>query len=167
MIPWLRSRAIHALFYVGVIGKGIDGVLETAGGVFLFVTAPARIHTIILILTAHELSEDPQDIIANYLRNSTYELTAGTSAFAAAYLLWHGIVKIILVASLLAKRRWAYPMAIAAFMLFVIYQLYRYAHTHSLELLVLSLIDVFIILLTWLEYRRLEAIHGFVRRARA
>ena len=86
--------------------------------------------------------------------------------FAATYLLWHGIVKIGLVAALLLRRRWAYPWAIVAFTLFLVYQLYRYSHTHAPELLVLSGVDVLVIGLTWLEYKRLEAIHGFSQRSR-
>lgn len=113
------------------------------------------------VLTQHELSEDPRDWIANYLLNSTHHLTRGVTVFAASYLLWHGIVKIGLVTALLLKRRWAYPSAIAAFFLFLVYQLYRYSHTHSPELLVLSIVDVLVIILTWIEYRRLRVIHGF------
>ena len=83
--------------------------------------------------------------------------------FAAAYLLWHGVVKVGLVAALLLKRRWAYPAAIIAFFLFLVYQLYRYTHTRSPALLALSIVDVIVITLTWIEYKRLKAIHGFAR----
>jgi len=66
-----------------------------------------------------------------------------------------------LVTGLLLRQRWAYPAAIVAFLFFLIYQLYRYTHTYSPELLVLSAFDVFIIVLTWLEYGRLRAAHAF------
>ena len=115
----------------------------------------------IQVLTQHELSEDPGDPISNYLLHSTLQLTEGATKFAAAYLLWHGVVKVGLVAALLCKRFWAYPAAMVAFTLFLAYQLYRYAHTHAPELLVLSVVDVFVIIITWLEYKRLQAIHGF------
>jgi uncharacterized membrane protein len=39
--------------------------------------------------------------------------------------------------------------------------MYRYLHTRSPELLALSIVDVFVIALTWLEYRRLRATNGF------
>ena len=161
-----RSRIVHVLFDIGIIAKGIDGVLETIGGVLLFLVSPTQIHSIIAVLTQHELSEDPHDLVANYLLNSTRDLSIGATVFAATYLLWHGIVKIGLVAALLLRRRWAYPCAIVAFSLFLVYQLYRYSHTHAPELLVLSVVDVLVIGLTWLEYKRLETIHGFAQRAR-
>lgn len=132
-------------------------MLETVGGLLLFVASPVRIHSVVRALTQHELSEDPKDLVANYLLNGTQYLAPGTKTFAAIYLLWHGIVKIVLVVALLLRKRWAYPTAIAAFILFVVYQLYRYSHTHATELLVLSVLDVLIIVLTWLEYTRLRA----------
>ena len=157
----LKSKIIQIFFKIGVISKGIDGVLEIAGGFMLLFITPQQIQSLIQALTQHELSEDPKDIIANYLLNSTYHLSPGTKNFAAIYLLWHGFVKASLVAALLLRKRWAYPVAIIAFFLFLIYQLYRYSHTSSPTLLVLSVVDIFVIILTWLEYRRLRKSNGF------
>ena len=55
---------------------------------------------------------------------------------------------------------WAYPAAIGAFVLFLVYQLYRYTHTSSAWLLVLSVVDVCVIVITWLEYKRLRTVHA-------
>jgi len=156
-----NPRAFHFLFCLSVIGKGIDGVLEIVGGVVLFFVSAGRLHSVVQILTQHELSEDPDDRIATYLLNSTNHPRKDVTLFAAAYLLWHGVVKVGLVGALLLKRRWAYPAAIVAFSLFLVYQLYRYSHTHSTGLLALSIVDVVIIILTWVEYQRLHAIDGF------
>lgn len=160
-MSWSKSKITHDLFDVSVIAKGIDGVLEIAGGVLLLVTSPDRLLSFVRVLTQHELSEDPSDLVARHLLNSAHHLTAGTKTFAAMYLLWHGAVKGGLVAGLLLRKRWAYPAAIIAFILFVIYQLYRYSHTHSLGLIVLSALDVVVIALTWLEYRRLRRLGEF------
>ena len=148
---------VHLLFRIGVISKGTDGALEIVGGALLLFVSPARVQTIARILTQHELSGDPHDLVATYLLNSTKHLAAGAQAFAAIYLLWHGAVKVALVTALLLKQRWAYPAAMLAFLLFVAYQLYRYSHTHSPELLALSVVDVLVIALTWLEYKRLAS----------
>ena len=158
-----KSQIVHVFFNLSVIGKGIDGALEILGGVLLLFISPDRIHSIIRVLSQHELSEDHRDMIATYLLNSSDQLTSGVTMFAAAYLLWHGMVKVGLVAALLLKRRWAYPAAIIAFFLFVIYQLYRYSHTHSPALLVLSIVDMLVITLTWIEYKRLKTVRGFAR----
>ena len=150
------GRIIHALFDIGVITKGIGAALEMVGGGLLLFVDPLRIHHVVRMLTQHELSHDPHDVVARYLMNSTQDLSAGTQMFGAIYLLWHGAIKIALVAALLLRQRWAYPAAIGAFGLFVAYQLYRYSHTHAPELLVLSVIDAAVIIMTALEYARLR-----------
>lgn len=156
-----KARLVHLLFDISVISKGIDGALEVIGGALLWFVSPGKLNNLVRMLTQHELSEDPHDRVANYLLTSAQHLSAGTKGFAAAYLLWHGVVKVALVTGLLLKKRWAYPVAIVAFTGFLVYQLYRYSHTSSPELLVLSVVDVVVIMLTWLEYRRLRASHVF------
>ncbi len=163
MNPKKKFQPIHIFFNISVIAKGINGALEIIGGLLLFLVSPDRISAVTRVLTQHELRGDSKNLVATYLLNSTHSLTKGLTMFIAAYLLWHGMVKAGLVTGLLLKRRWAYPAAIVAFFLFVVYQLYRYTHTHSPVLLVLSIVDVFVIILTWIEYKRLNVIHGFAR----
>lgn len=157
----LKDRVIHVLFDISVVSKGIDGLLEMVGGTVLLLVSPTKIHSILRVLTLHELSEDPHDMVAKYLLNATQHLSRSSRDFAAMYLLWHGVVKVALVTGLLLKRPWAYPGAMVAFLLFLAYQLYRYSHTHAPGLLVLSVVDVLVIALTWLEYKRLRAAHAF------
>ena len=152
-----KAHIVHLLFDIGVITKGIDGALEIIGGALLFFVSPDQLRHIARILTLHELSEDPHDIVANYLLHTAQHLSPSVTTFGAVYLLWHGVVKVGLVTVLLRGQRWAYPAAIVAFLLFLLYQVSRYARTHAPELLVLSVLDVLVIGLTWLEYRRLRA----------
>jgi len=151
-----RDKTVHILFDISLIGKAIDGVLEVIGGIVLFFVYPGQISGMLRIFTQHELSEDPHDVLANFLLHSAQHLSNGTKAFAAFFLLWHGVVKVGLVWALFRKRLWAYPVAILAFGLFLVYQIYRYSHTHSVWLLALSILDLFVIVLTWLEYQRLR-----------
>lgn len=156
-----KDRLVHIVFNISIVAKGIDGVLEIAGGILLFFISPAQVSRILRALTQHELSEDKHDVIARYLFNIIHHFYAGAELFASIYLLWHGAVKVALVVALLLKQRWAYPTAMIAFLLFIAYQLYRYSHTHAFSLIVLSVIDVFVIIMTWLEYKRLRALHFF------
>lgn len=156
-----KTRVVSTLFKVSVIIKGIDGALEILGGALLFFLSPSQIHGMIRILTQHELSEDPRDVVARYLLHSTTDLAEGVRVFAAIYLLGHGVIKLGLITGLLWRQRWAYPSAIVTFALFMAYQLYRYSHTGSPEMLVLTAFDVVVIALTYLEYRRLRAAHAF------
>lgn len=150
------SRTFHRAFEVGVGLKGLDGALEIIGGLLLLTISPRHVSTLVLQLTQHELSEDPHDLVASYLVTLGKGLTAGGQLFGAAYLLTHGIIKLALVAALLKRRLWAYPAAIGVFGLFAAYQLYRYTITHSLYLILLTILDAIVIWLTWLEYAKVK-----------
>lgn len=149
-------RAIHGAFQVGVVLKGIDGMLELAGAALLVAIPPRRFARAVSLLTQHELSEDPHDFIARHLVRAAAHLSVGMQTFAWVYLFIHGVVKVALVWALLRRRLWAYPVAIAIFFAFGAYQLYRYSLSHSTAMLVLTAIDVFVILLTWVEWGRLR-----------
>jgi uncharacterized membrane protein len=156
------DKTVHLLFDISLIGKALDGVLEVIGGVVLFFVNAEQINGMLKVLTLHELSEDPHDFLANLFLHSVQHLSTGTKVFAAFFLLWHGLVKVGLVWALFRRHLWAYPIAILAFGLFLAYQIYRYSHTHSMWLLALSILDLFVILLTWLEYKRLRHSRQFL-----
>jgi uncharacterized membrane protein len=148
-----RNSLLHRLFDVGVGLKGIDGVLEVIGGLVFLIARPETLTALVRFLTAHEISEDPSDLIANALRTGMQHLVANTKVFAGAYLLGHGLVKIVLVAGLLRGARWSYPTALWFLGCFVAYQTYRIALTHSLGLVVLTVFDLAVMYLIWREYR--------------
>ena len=149
------GRLAHIGFEVGAFFKGLDGVLEVIGGALLLAIPPERLRAIVIALTQHELSDDPNDFIASHARRAVRAISPEGELFAALYLLSHGVLKVLLVYALLKRKLWAYPVAIVVFAAFGIYQMYRYAVTPSLGMIVLTVLDVFVIALTWLEYRRL------------
>jgi uncharacterized membrane protein len=146
-------KACHEIFEISVAIKGIDGLLEIIGSLFLFLISPEKINSIIIHLIQHELVEDPKDIIATHLLNTMHHFSASTKLFQALYLLVHGLIKVFLVWGLLKNKLWAYPASIAFLVAFIFYQTYRYTYTHALSLILLTIFDVFIIVLTWHEYR--------------
>jgi uncharacterized membrane protein len=76
--------------------------------------------------------------------------------FGGVHLLSHGVIKVFLVESLLRGRLLAYPTAIVFFALFIVYQMYRYYLHPSSGMIALSILDLIVIVLTWLEYRQLK-----------
>jgi uncharacterized membrane protein len=149
-----RSKLRELLFRIAVSLKGLDGVLETAGGIALLVASPGWIAQVATVLTWDFLVAHPRSAVAHHLANSAQHLSTGSERFAAVYLLAHGFVKIGLVAALLKNQRWAYPTAMIVFGVFVVYQLHRFTITHAMLLPPLSLFDLVVIGLIWLEYRR-------------
>jgi uncharacterized membrane protein len=149
----LSEKRIREIFYLGVILKGIDGVIETVAGFALLFIGHAQLGAIVTFFAREELLEDPHDTIANYLTHSFQTFSGASQRFGALYLLVHGVVKMALVVGLLRNRLWAYPAAIAVFTALGLYQTYYVVVDRSLLLTVLTILDVIIIFLTWHEYR--------------
>jgi uncharacterized membrane protein len=148
------SPALDKTFKIGLVLKGLDGVLEVIGGLLLLFVSPNSIQHLVRALTAHELSEDPHDLVARYLLHTTAHLSHGTTLFGAIYLLSHGLSKIVLVALVLRDKLWAYPWLIALLLAFIAYQLYQITAVHfSAGLAALTVFDAFLVWLTWREYR--------------
>lgn len=150
--------ATDKAFRITLYLKGLDGLLEILGGISLLIVNPDQINRWAVRLTEGELSRDPHDFIANHILKSAHDLTGASLAFGAAYLLSHGIVKIVLIVEVLRNHLWAYVGLIGVTVLFVIYQLYRLTDKFSIGLVLLTLFDLLIIYLTQKEYRNRLAV---------
>jgi len=149
----------HRIFAISLWAKAVDGALEIAGGFILLLVSPAALNRVIIVLTQHELVEDPHDLVATTLRQAASQLSASAQLFGSIYLIAHGLIKIGIVASVLSGRRRAYPVAIAFLCLFVAYQLYRLSYQFSMGLLLLTLFDTLIVWLIWREYTVANVAH--------
>jgi uncharacterized membrane protein len=156
----MDERRLRQLFLISVILKGIDALIEVIGGLALAFVSLRQISTLAGWLTRGELVEDPHDVIANALLHFAKTFSISSKDFYAYYLASHGAIKLIMVAGLLANRKWAYPFGLVVMGLFIAYQLYEYAHTFSIGMLLLTLFDVVVVWLIWHEY-------GLVRARRA
>ena len=150
----MRERVLDLVFLVGVLFKGLDGLLELAGGALLLFVSPAHLRGAAERATAHELAEDPHDLIANLIVHGASHLHGRSVWFVAAYLLLHGLVKLAIVVALLIGSRRVYPWAMAALGAFLIFQLYELVVHPSVAVAVLTALDALIIWLTWREWRR-------------
>jgi uncharacterized membrane protein len=147
-------NALDRTFRVSLVLKGLDGVLELVGGALLLLVSPNQINGVVRFLTQHELSEDPKDFVATQLLHLSGSLTASASLFGAVYLLLHGVVKVVLVWAVLRDRLWAYPWMMAFLLVFIVYQIYQLSISLTLWLILLTAFDLFIVWLTWVEYRK-------------
>jgi uncharacterized membrane protein len=147
-------KLIHELFDLGILIKAFFGFFEILGGVLLAVSGQLVINNFIINLAQQEIADDPNDLIANFLINSANNFYYNAHLFAIIYLVLHGAINIFLAVALFKNKIWAYSWAIAGFSVFIIYQVYRYFHTHSFTFLLLTLFDVFIVFIIWLEYNR-------------
>jgi len=151
-----RPSTLDRLYKLGLWIKGIDGVLEMAGGLFLLFVSQPQLGQLVTFLTQRELTEDPGDWIASHLRDAVNQLSPNTKLFGSMYLLGHGIIKLFLMVGLLRNWPWSYRPAIAFLLVFIGYQVYRMSLHFSLALVLVSLLDAAIVLLVWREYRQVS-----------
>ncbi len=149
-----KASLIHDSFRVGITLKGIDGLLEVAAAIALWVVSPAQMNEWVKALCEHMLLRAPHSRLAIHLLDASQKLSTGGTEFAAYYLFSHGLVKAILVICLWMNKLWAYPLTIAVFAGFMVYQMHRYLYTHSLSMAALTVFDALIIYLTWMEFRQ-------------
>jgi uncharacterized membrane protein len=149
----MNEQRIHEVFQASILLKGAYALIECMSGVLLALISTDTIFNAVNWLTHGELSRDPDDFIANHLLNWALNLSVGTKQFYAFYLMVHGAVKILVVLGLLRGKLWSYPVALVVIGLFIAYQIYRYSITHGVGFIVLSVFDLFVIVLVWHEYR--------------
>ncbi len=148
------NKIIDDFFEVGVIIKLFFGFFEVLTGTILAISGKLIVNNLVIFLTQQEISEDPNDFFANSLIQISNGISSSLHVFAIVYLIFHGVVNIFLGAFLLKGKLWAYPAAIGVFFPFLIYQIYRYFHTHSLALIFLSIFDAFVMWIIFMEYNK-------------
>lgn len=156
----VKNNIIHKSFQIGILLKGIDGILEITGGILLIFLNPVRLNKLVVLLTQHELSQDPDDILSNFMIKFSSNFSISTQYFGVIYLISHGLIKFILIILLWRKKIWAYPLTIVSLILFIAYQIYRYTIDHSMGFIILTVFDIVMIFLTLIEYKRMKNIHA-------
>ena len=151
------ATVLHESFLVSIALKGLGALAEVIAGIVLLKLSAAAINRMVMAFIATELSEDRHDFIATHLREYLVKFGASGKHFASWYLLSHGAVKLVLVIALWRNKLWAYPMMIVVLAGFISYQIYRFALTHSIAMILLSIFDLVVIALTWSEYHRQKA----------
>lgn len=149
-----RSRkALHGTFQLSILLKGLFALFESITGATLYFVPRRMLNRIAVTIGTLDLSQNRHDFINVHLRHLLAGVTGTGRHFAAAYLISHGVVKIVLVVELLRNRLWAYPLMIVVIGVFVGYQCYRFSLTHSPAMAALTVFDLGVIALTALEYR--------------
>ncbi len=150
------NKIIHDLFEATVLIKGINGLWEIVVGILFLFFKTETIQKSIIFFTGNEKVSGSGHFTKNYLITQANNFSLSTQHFIAFYFLFYGIVNIFLVISLLKGKIWAYPTAIIFFILFILYQWYRFFLHHSGLLLFFTIFDILLVSLTWLEYRRIS-----------
>jgi uncharacterized membrane protein len=156
-LTWFKPMTLLDKAYeIGLIVKGIDGSLELMGGILVLALSPGVIMHFTNFLVSAELNENPHNFIALHVLHAGQKLAEGHNFFAAAFLLTHGLVKVVLVTCLLLNKLWAYPYALGALVLFLVYQLYALITSPGFGMAFLTVLDIIIIWLVWREWQHVK-----------
>ena len=150
------EKYLDKTFKISLILKGLNGFFEVIAGALLVFIKPSVINNFIVSITQQEIGEDPKDFVANNLIKLARIFSVSSQAFWVFYLLFHGIIKLVLIVCLFKKKLWAYPTAVVLFYLFMMYQAYQYVLYHSVGMLFLTFLDGIIIILTLWEYGKMK-----------
>lgn len=127
----------------------------------MFFVSGSTIQNILSSILKTELVEDPNDVITNFLLNTSHSFTRGAQDFATLYLFVSGIINLVLAIALIRERRSAFPIALSFLGALIGYQAYLFIHTGSVWLIILALYDCLVFYVVAREYTRLKKT-GFV-----
>lgn len=144
----------HRLFLLTLAGKALLGLVQLLTAAALWLGFADRLPAIARRLFAAELSQDPDDFLATRLLALAARIPGSDLNFFQLYFAAHGLLHVGIVALLLLGHGLAYPAAIAVLACFVVYQMIEWAHVGGAMLIALSAIDIAVIWLTLIEWRR-------------
>jgi uncharacterized membrane protein len=150
---FLRERYWHELFETGVLLKAFNSAWEITGGFLLLANVRGWFPHLFVFLTRAVFLGDSDNRVLHLVVTHVHTIPPGTQLFVAIYLLFHGVMNLFLSYNLYKNHLWAYPFSMVFTSTFFVYQVYRLAHTHSLVLLMVSILDIIFIILTWHEYK--------------
>jgi uncharacterized membrane protein len=155
-ITYNEQGVLHKAFILGVLLKGLNAVLQIAGGAALLLVPPETVISWLTQMTPEKYLMDPDSILVKTVLDFGDYCTTEGKIFLSVYLLSHGIMKMIVIGFLLLGYRWAYPAMGILLIGFIVYQVYKYSFTHSYWLIWLTVLDLFLLFLTWMEYRHVK-----------
>jgi len=150
------SKWLHWLFEASLVIKGAFAAGETLSGLGLLLTPHGLLLTLWGWLTNHQLTQDPNDDMAQWFHHLADIFPVHVQHFYAIYLLAHGALKFGMVIMLARRILWAYPAAMIVLAGFVIYQATEFVTQGSLVLLALSCLDALMIVLVYREWNMLK-----------
>ncbi|MBC7740134.1 MAG: DUF2127 domain-containing protein [Candidatus Saccharibacteria bacterium] len=151
---------LHWLFEASLIIKGSFALGETLSGLGLLLTPNGLLLNLWAWLTHHQLTQDPNDAMAQWFHHLASTFPVHVQHFYAIYLLAHGMLKFLMVIMLARRILWAYPAAMVVLAGFVIYQSVEFFTQGSLVLLALACLDGFMIVLVYREWNVLKLSRG-------
>lgn len=147
-----KEELLDVSFNAMLLGKSIFAFVEIFSGLLLIFIPLDLIKSTIQHLAA-SIAFAP---LSSMITNAGERLTSDATLFAVIYLLLHGALKLVTLALLWRKILWSYPLSIVLLVGFITYQMFEFFNHGAISMLVLCVVDLVMITLTLLEYRKLK-----------
>jgi uncharacterized membrane protein len=155
-MKWFSKERYHELFRISILVKGVDGLLESLGGLFVYFSTYTSINRLLISIFYEELATDPRNTFWGYFIHEWRAFDLPARAFWGLLFVAHGLVKLFLSVMLLKNKVWAYPLAAVIFAAFAMYESYMFFYQSSLALGVFALFDITVSGLTLYEYHYIK-----------
>ena len=156
-MSWFRpTTLLDKVFEVGIIIKGINGILETLAGLLLLFLTPQRLQHFIEFVTQLNVNNEKQSKIITMFLHSVDHLGTGNRIFLIAYFWSHAAVKLTAVIGILTNKLWAYPFSLITLGVLTLFQFGSIIHKASIGMILLTIFDLFILWLIWREYGKVK-----------
>ena len=152
----MKRPSEETLFVIGMWWRISYGLLRVVIGLIFLQHIHAPFQVVIDALLRHEIIEDPTDTLRILLDTFFTHYGFVVTYFLAFHFIFWGIMDIILSWSMLKQKLWAFPLSLILMGMFMVYEIFRYTHTHATSLLVLLCIDAVISVFIYREYQRLK-----------
>jgi uncharacterized membrane protein len=144
------GKTTEILFRLGMIVKGVDSLFEVAGGILL--TMPTKLARYILVISQHEAFRHHM-VLSGRLDKIADSVSEHASMFEAVYLMVHGLSKVVLIAAIVAHKRWGYLGFMIVLSLFTLIEMVRAVTAREVFTGVFGVFDLFVVGLIYKEYR--------------
>jgi uncharacterized membrane protein len=145
----------HKGFIAGVVWKGIEGLFELTMAVALNFIKLETLRGTIVEYSLNHLTYDPDDWLATHLLAFAQHISLSQKIFTTIYLFAHGLLRIFMFVTLMKKKKWAFPVSMVLLALFFIYQVIHLVQHFSIGFALLSTVDPTLLVLVYIEFRRI------------
>jgi len=133
------------------------GFLRLILGVTLLKTTGKQLSDFIFGLMSHEITGKASDAVLGKMYNFFEIHDFTVTYFLALYFIFWGIVDIVLSLCLLRHIKRVFPISMGIIALFITYGIVRLTFTHSIILLCVILLDIVILYLINIEYKKITS----------
>jgi uncharacterized membrane protein len=149
-MPSIARNATDVAFRVGLLIKGLDALFEVFGGVLL--AQPSKVARYVSALTQHDVFRHHQ-VLAGNLDHLSQTIATHASLGEAAYLLVHGLAKVILIVAALRNKKWGFQGLILVLSIFMAIEFVRSITAREIFTGAFGLFDLVVVALVAKEYR--------------